>query len=253
MARSQDQNIADAATFFDLLIRQLGGKGPLRLLDFGCGTGGLVADFRTRGYEAYGCDTWHLYDAKPPSDERLREIERDPYRIPFDSGYFDAVVSTSVFEHAQNKEECFKEIHRVLKPEGHAIHIFPAKWYLPTEPHMYVPFVSWFWPHVPKLWLSLWALLGVRNEFQQGKSWRQVRDLNYEFCQRGLSYWSTGRYKELSNRIFGESFFPMELFVSQPGGGFNALARRVPFKRTMGLICRECRMTVLLQHKTRIG
>ena len=42
----------------------------------GCGTGGLVSDFRARGYEAYGCDTWHLYDIKPPSDERLREIER---------------------------------------------------------------------------------------------------------------------------------------------------------------------------------
>jgi SAM-dependent methyltransferase len=253
MTRCQDQNIADAAGFFDSLLRRLGGHGPLRVLDFGCGTGALVGDLRARGYEAYGCDTWHLYDIKPPSDERLREIGRDPYRIPFDSGYFDAVVSTSVFEHAQNKEECFEEIYRVLKPNGHAIHIFPAKWYLPTEAHMYVPLVSWLWPHVPKWWLSLWALLGVRNEFQQGKSWREVRDLNYQFCQRGLSYWSTRRYRQVSDRIFGESLFPMELFVLQPGGGFNALTRRVPFKKLMGLVSREFRMTVLLQHKTRVG
>ena len=38
-------------------------------------------------------------------------ISLDPYSLPFESNSFDAVVSTSVLEHAQNKEECFREIH----------------------------------------------------------------------------------------------------------------------------------------------
>jgi SAM-dependent methyltransferase len=240
-----------AASFFDVLIRQLveQRQGPLKILDFGCGSGQLVATLRTLGYDAYGCDTWGRYSHKPPADERLREITLEPYRIPFDSEAFDVVVSTTVLEHVQDKEECFREIHRVLQPSGSAIHLFPGRWYLPTEPHIYVPLVNWFWPRVPRWWLGLWAFLGIRNQFQRGLSWREVRDRNDTFCELGISYWSSWRYRAVSNRIFGRCFFPMELFVSMPGGGFNALAQKLPFKKLLGLISREFRTAVLVQEK----
>jgi SAM-dependent methyltransferase len=245
---TQEQNLGNAASFFDVLFRTLGTR-PRRILDFGCGEGALARDLRTRGYDAYGCDTWKLYKLKPPTDERLREISQDPYRIPFEDEFFDAVVSTSVFEHAQNKEECFREIHRVLKKGGHSVHMFPGKLYLPWEPHIYVPFVNWFWPKVPKWWLGIFAFLGVRNEYQHGKAWREVRDHNYWYCANGISYWSWKRYREMSERIFGKCEYPMELFISQPGGGFNRLAQKLPFKPLSGLVSRHFRSGVLLQTK----
>jgi SAM-dependent methyltransferase len=253
MSLTQEQSINLAASFFHVLIGELvkENRGFLKILDFGCGAGRLVGDLRALGHETYGCDTWSTFSLNAPADERLREITQKPYRIPFDAQAFDFVVSTSVFEHAQNKEECFREIHRVLKPGGYAIHLLPGKWYLPTEPHIYVPLVNWFWPRVPRWWLGLWAFLGVRNEFQKEMTWRHVRDSNYAYCEKGLSYWSTRRYREVSDRIFGRYFYPMELFVSQPGGGFNRLAQKLPFKKLMGLISREFRMGVLVQQKAR--
>ena len=87
----------------------------------------MVGDLRALSYDTYGCDTWRTFSLNAPADERLREITQEPYRIPFDPQAFDFVVSTSVFEHAQNKEECFREIHRVLKPGGYAIHVLPGQ------------------------------------------------------------------------------------------------------------------------------
>jgi len=48
--------------------------------------------------------------------ERLATISLTPYRLPYESDTLDVVVSTSVLEHAQNKEELFLEIHRVHAP-----------------------------------------------------------------------------------------------------------------------------------------
>jgi SAM-dependent methyltransferase len=42
----------------------------------------------------------------------------DPYRLPFDDGSLDMVVSSSCFEHSQMFWVLFLEIMRVLKPSG---------------------------------------------------------------------------------------------------------------------------------------
>lgn len=254
MTTWEDSN-QSAIHFFDQQCQRmkLRCEGTTRVLDFGCGAGALVRSMRALGYDAHGCDTWGQYAVKAPDDTSLREIEMNPYRVPYEDGFFDVVVSTSVFEHAQNKEECFREIHRVLKPGGVAMHVVPGKWYLPTEPHIYVPLVSWIWPNVPRWWLGLWAWLGVRNEYQTGKPWREVLELNAAFCDRGLSYWSTSRYREVSDGIFGRHEYPMRWWIEEGGGGFNRLIQRLPrfLWGAAGVIAREFRMGVLVQHKVK--
>ena len=163
------EDINKAADFLDIAIRLLGGfslPSHTKVLDFGCGSGQLVDALLQLGFDAYGCDISAYWSGEPSvAPERLHLISSMPYRLPFDDSIFDVVVSTSVLEHAQNKEEYFQEIHRVLRPGGYSMHIYPGKWYLPYEPHIYVPLVNYFWPYCPKWWLGLWALLGVRNEF----------------------------------------------------------------------------------------
>ena len=151
--------------FLHTAIGEIGGYGDpatVKVLDFGCGGGSLVGDLVSAGYDAHGCDMDEYWRARPDADgRRFGKISPDPYRIPFEDSCFDIVVSTSVFEHAQNTETCFREIHRVLKPGGYSMHLLPAKWHLPYEPHIFVPLVNFIWPHVPRWWLALWALLGV--------------------------------------------------------------------------------------------
>ncbi len=215
------------------------------MLDFGCGAGQLVENLSALGYEVAGCDSWATYDQKPV-DARLRKIGMEPYRLPFQDGEFDVVVSTSVFEHAQNKAECFREIHRVLKRGGYAMHVLPGKWYLPSEPHIYVPLANAFWPNCPRWWLALWAMLGVRNKYQEGMPWRTVVELNVAYCAKGLSYWSAARYRELSMEVYGNCAWPMSFHIEHAGGGFNALARKLPFRRFWGWVSRQFRMAFLV-------
>jgi SAM-dependent methyltransferase len=226
------------------------------VLDWGCGQGGLVEALRTIGYDAYGCDIWAgpapasgSHTAAPRNAPYLLPISTEPYRLPFADCTFDVVLSTSVLEHAQNKSECFAEIHRVLKPGGVAMHLYPGKWYLPSEPHIYVPLVNWFWPYCPRWWLWLWAALGVRNEFQGGLSASEVVLRNARYCRNGLSYWSTRRYARLANAVFGNCEWPMDFYIEHADGGMARLARRALGRRLGELLSREFRMAFLLTRR----
>ncbi len=250
MSNSTENNhLENISAFFHKAIYELAHfDTSIRLLDFGCGAGQLVNDLCNMGYDAYGSDVWTTY-ARKPINERLSEIQLGPYQIPFDNNHFDIVVSTSVLEHAQNTEECFKEIYRVLKPGGYAMHLFPGKWYLPSEPHIYVPLVNWFWPNCPKWWLMLWAVLGVRNEFQKGMSWKQAYFRNEQYCKQGLCYKNSKYYEELSMSVFKNFSWPMNFYVNHAKGGLNDILRKLPFKSILGALSKEFRMGFLVTQK----
>lgn len=254
----QKQNEPDAAAFLQAAIREICGlntPSQTKVMDFGCGMGELVNNLSVLGYDAYGCDieSYWLETHVDTERERLKTISLIPYRLPYDDDSFHVVVSTSVLEHAQNKEESFREIYRVLKIGGYSMHLFPGKWYLPYEPHIYVPIVNFFWPKCPRWWLGFWALLGVRNEFQNNKSWKEVRDLNHQYCMRGLSYWPNGKYRELSLRVFGNYSAPMEFYVNNASGGVAKLCRRFPFKRLSGWLSGQIKMNFIVQRKLSDG
>ena len=246
-------NSNDAAAFIEAAIKKLGGfdhPASAKVLDFGCGTGQLVHDLFRRGFDTYGCDTRAYWvEENLPVSDRLSTICLRPYRLPFSENTFDAVISTSVLEHAQNKEDCFREIHRVLKPGGFSMHLYPGKWYLPYEPHIYVPLVNCFWPHCPKWWLGLWALLGVRNEFQKNQPWQAVAAANHRYCREGLSYWTTAEYRKVSLKIYGNCDWPMQFYMNNSPGGFARFFKRLPFKGLFGLLSREIRMGFMIHRK----
>lgn len=166
------------------------------LLDFGCGDGRYLDTYAQAGFDAHGCDV-----VARSTDARVRLIET-PYRLPYPDGMFDVIASTGVLEHALNTVEVFREIRRVLKPGGIAVHLFPTRFYLPREPHIYVPLANFFRP-VPRWYLSLWAALGIRNEYQRGMTAREVVADNERFCMEGLNYLTCGEIERLSLEVFG--------------------------------------------------
>ena len=52
------------------------------------------------------------------SGKNVDIVQDDPYKIPLNNDTFDAVVSTSAFEHTEFFWLTFNEIIRVLKPNG---------------------------------------------------------------------------------------------------------------------------------------
>jgi SAM-dependent methyltransferase len=223
----------------------------VRSLDFGCGDGQVAAELRRRGFDAYGCDlaSDYAWGGVTEMSDRVRPIPLDPYRIPFDDAEFDFVTSVAVMEHAQNTTDCYREIHRVLRPGGIAVHFVAGKWYLPSEPHLFVPLLNWFWPHPVRPWLALWARLGVRNEHQQDLPWREVMHRNEEFY-RDASCWRSSRYHtRATTEVFGACAWPMDFMIEHGFGGAAKLARRLPARRVSGVALREFRWGLLLQRK----
>lgn len=113
-----------------------------RVLDYGSGQGKLIALGLQQNVDIYGTDVPGI-----ETSGRVRLIENS--RIPFDDNFFDVVVSNQVFEHIAQPLPVLKEIHRVLKPGGIFLALFPdaSAWF---EGHVGLYFVHWLLPY-PKL------------------------------------------------------------------------------------------------------
>jgi SAM-dependent methyltransferase len=174
------------------------------LLDFGCGEGKMVYEFRKENIQAFGVDIECRYTAiqqqcqedgiNMADEDIFRTIDSDNYRIPFEDGTFDTVVSFYVLEHVQNWEQSLAEIKRVLKPGGTSLHIFPSR-YSFIEPHVFVPLACIVQGYT---YLAFWAFLGIRNSYQKNLHWREVTKLNFEYLRSCTKYYPKA---EISKRV----------------------------------------------------
>lgn len=108
-----------------------------RSLDYGCGTGRLVALARDSGFDCEGCDSfegpWTEWIDMAPGSAHGHVHRMEGNRIPFPDASFDFVVSNQVFEHVSPSllPQTLGEIARVLKPGGAMLFLFPVRetWY----------------------------------------------------------------------------------------------------------------------------
>jgi SAM-dependent methyltransferase len=190
------------------------------ILDFGCGAGRTVYTLLDQGYSnVYGYEIDDYLKLRKPED-RSRFFIADSSgarTLPFDDNSFDFIVSESVLEHVMDQVGLLRELYRVMRPGGCAIHIFPARYSL-RESHNYVP-LGGFFAH--RWWYKWWAMLGIRNEFQKDLSADEVADRNafrfvenlnyvpnscYEAVWRTLGYefrWLDQEYWDTSHRAVG--------------------------------------------------
>jgi ubiquinone/menaquinone biosynthesis C-methylase UbiE len=104
-----------AATFREYL-----GAGGMRILESGCGTGRWMAYFEKLNNRAVGVDdSWGPLRVAREHDPDMRLVRGNVLHKPFLKDSFDAVFSSYVAEHfPEGPEALFREIHRVLKPNG---------------------------------------------------------------------------------------------------------------------------------------
>jgi SAM-dependent methyltransferase len=94
-----------------------------RLLDAGCGEGGLVADFQGQARLVAGVDRYLRPIRNTVQIRRVAEGALSA--LPFGDGTFDVVMCSWVLEHLEQPEIALGEIARVLKPDGHFLFITP--------------------------------------------------------------------------------------------------------------------------------
>jgi SAM-dependent methyltransferase len=188
-------------------VRAIGDEsGEAKVLDFGCGSGQIVKLLRNAGVSAFGCDVFFAGGVSAVPDELsgvVMEMQRNT--IPFPAGTFNVVINNQVMEHVEDIDAVLSEVHRVLKPGGVVLSLFPdhGVW---REGHCGVPFLHWFPKHSALRVYYAWAWRSMGfGRFTDGKSrWQWSKD----FCD-WLDRWTEYRsYSEISV-VYSKYFGPM--------------------------------------------
>lgn len=124
--------------------------GSCDLLELGGGNGQQAALLAAHGMRVRSIDI----ASSGYAEERLFPVqEYDGVHIPFVDGSFDVVFSSNTLEHVAALDAFQREIRRVLRPGGRAIHVVPNhRWR------------AWTWmTHYPGIFVIAWRRLRERG------------------------------------------------------------------------------------------
>ncbi len=94
-----------------------------RILEIGAGTGQQALELFKRGFSIEAIEI----PSSSYAENRVFNItDFDGRHIPFPDASFDIVFSSNVLEHVPDLVQIHKEIRRVLRPSGYAVHVLPT-------------------------------------------------------------------------------------------------------------------------------
>lgn len=150
---------ADRKRYFDIQVLNAGKyvipfieeKYPvrqgMRILEIGCGEGGVLKAFINKGCEGVGVelDAPRIDDAKKfmPEDiasGRIRFVVKDIYKVDVENdfkGLFDIILLKDVIEHIHDQAKLIGWMKNFLKPGGIVFFGFPP-WYMPFGGHQQI-------------------------------------------------------------------------------------------------------------------
>jgi 2-polyprenyl-3-methyl-5-hydroxy-6-metoxy-1,4-benzoquinol methylase len=116
-----------------------------RILDYGCGSGEVVAEGRRQGLNIYGVEIFYGGSKAKQEVERLGLLGDEirmikDGKLSFDDECFDVVLSNQVFEHVEDLDAVLSEIERVMKKGAVLLCLFPGDDVI-REGHIGIPFV----------------------------------------------------------------------------------------------------------------
>lgn len=218
------------------------------ILEIGAGTGQQAIELAKLGFKVQAID---LSSSGYAGNRVFPIVDYDGRNIPFADRTFDVVFSSNVLEHVPDLPQLHREIARVLKPGGYAIHTMPTP--------------SWrFWSTVaatPKAFQVLFRetpqLLPRSLNMQQELP--RMKRAAYDILRHGRATVYQRRHGERGNAItelwyyrpnwwrknFEENGFrvvhdePMRLFYTGPsvfGSGLD-MNRRERVSRILGSAC----------------
>lgn len=132
-------------TYLNHLQEYLPKVSRLKILDLGCGAGGVCVSLANRNNRVVGLDLdkklinltkINVEDSEDgfPNYGGVSEIRASGTSIPFKDETFDLIVCNDVIEHLDEQKELISEIYRVLKEGGYLYLTTPNKRY-PVESH----------------------------------------------------------------------------------------------------------------------
>jgi SAM-dependent methyltransferase len=146
---------------------KLGPRGPVEIIDIGCGTRPYEPIFAryAKGYVGV--------DVQPSSSV---DVVARAESLPFDENSFDCAICTQVLEHSANPWAVSAEIFRILRPGGvafvstHGVALYHAVAGSPVDD-------SWRWTHS-----------GLERMFRVTGDWQQIEVLSNGETASALAY-----------------------------------------------------------------
>lgn len=182
-------------------------KRSTSVLDYGCGAGQIIKQLRRRHVNTFGCDVFYEGGdySKVLDPELMHEgvIKRmDGGTIPYDDASFDFIINNQVMEHVEHLDSVLAELHRVLKPGGVVLSLFPDKgvW---REGHCGIPFLHWFSKNSNAriYYAAGFRILG----FGYHKGTKSVMRWSVDFCD-WLDKWTHYRTRQEIKSIYCKYF-----------------------------------------------
>jgi 2-polyprenyl-3-methyl-5-hydroxy-6-metoxy-1,4-benzoquinol methylase len=220
----------------------------IKVLDIGCGDGGVLMPFLEKGCSCIGIelDETKANFAKqflaPFLDKGLVEIVNqniyDEAALSQYAGQFDLIILKDVVEHIPDQERFIPYLKKFLKPGGYVYFGFPP-WYMPHGGHQqvcsnkFLSILPWFHLLPTFLYKNLLKLLG-ENQFT-------IKEL-LEIKDTGISIERFERIVQKANYIIpAKTFYLINpiykyKFGFQPRKQFKLIAA-IPFVRNFFTTC----------------
>lgn len=195
------------------LMRLHEGRGPVRLLEVGTGSGGIAHYFGTHPAGRFKVQAVDVVDSRQ-IHEGFDYQTVPGTGLPFPDGAFDVVITNHVIEHVGMRSEQLehlRELGRVLVAGGAGYLAVPNRWSL-VEPHFQLAFLSW----LPRSWRSPYLRLRGRGDHYDCEP-LQLRELESMFQSMGLAF------ENLGTRALREI-----LAIERPDGLAARVSRYVP-------------------------
>jgi ubiquinone/menaquinone biosynthesis C-methylase UbiE len=182
-----------------------------KILDYGCGSGDVVAAGRKQGLNIYGAEIFYGGAKTKQEVERLGllgdeiRVIKDG-KLGFDDECFDIVLNNQVFEHVEDLDAVLSEIERVMKKGAVLLCLFPANDVI-REGHIGIPFVHWFPKDSSARWYYTLCLRSIGlGFFKKGKSRSQWTKDQLDWIDKYTFY----RNKKRVFKSF-EKYFEVEM------------------------------------------
>lgn len=116
----------------DTLYRERPDDRPLRVLEIGCGAGGMLPGLARYG-TIHGLDVAHDYVHYCKERGFERVVTGSGYALPFPDGCFDLIALFDTIEHIPDDDRAMAETLRVLRPGGRVMVSVPAYQWLYSQ------------------------------------------------------------------------------------------------------------------------
>ena len=104
----------------DALLQHLRGRGPFRILDFGCGPGRDLKVFHDLGHEAIGLEGAERFVELARDYSGCEVWRQDFLKLALPAEFFDGIFANASLFHVPSQElpRVLRELWTALKPQG---------------------------------------------------------------------------------------------------------------------------------------